>query len=194
MGAVSRVPCDRCDGSGKRAYDTLLEIAPGDDRASRHRHHSYAGGDIPDGAYDNGIERKSFLGHSHPDQSASSDGGLGRQEADWRKNESTRKQSATDPNVWRSTAVDTTAGGGGLPLSLTRTADCAKCGGSGKVPCPRDGSVCPHCSGERFVEETIKASVYIPPGADEGHTEVLRGKGNVDIAGKRKAVGFGGRN
>lgn len=70
-------------------------------------------------------------------------------------------------------------------LSLTRSTDCAKCAGTGRVPSPGIGlGFCTHCAGERFVEETVRFLVLIPPGADDGYTQVRQGKGHVKVAGE----------
>lgn len=72
-------------------------------------------------------------------------------------------------------------------LKLTRTADCAKCSGLGRVPAPQEegkGSYCTHCAGARFVEESVTLRVSIPRGVEEGHIALYRGEGHVDIAGE----------
>lgn len=73
-------------------------------------------------------------------------------------------------------------------LRLTRTADCAGCGGSGMVPTPSaDGGAppfCSRCKGAGFVEEMVDLVLSIPAGVEKGRTEIYRGEGHVDLGGK----------
>lgn len=76
---------------------------------------------------------------------------------------------------------------------LTRTTDCVKCSGLGRVPAPQEegkASYCTHCAGARFVEESVYLRLWLPNGVRNGHTEVYSGEGHVDIVGASPQPNF----
>ena len=62
-------------------------------------------------------------------------------------------------------------------MQTTRT--CSACGGRGKVI----KEPCPDCRGKGKIKKTVKITVKIPEGVDEGQTVVLRGQGESGTNG-----------
>lgn len=168
FGAASFIPCDRCGGLGKRSHHTPL-------------------GNV--GAAPASIS--CGCNHCQTDTATESAGcGDGRSNNSSSRSSDSSRSECLDGEGTRIKGCIADGGKdeGAAPgrLTLTRTADCAKCSGSGKVPAPREGggrSYCTHCAGARFVEESAELSLSIPPGVEMGHTEVYRGKGHVEMAG-----------
>lgn len=175
FGAASFVTCNHCGGSGKRTNDTpLSNVGSSPAGISCVCHHSPTGTTATESA-----------------GSCQGSGDGGSNSSSSRRSTSSGRSGCLDG---RGTPVERGTLDGGKDeadaagrLKLTRTTDCAKCSGSGKVPAPREEEeevlYCTHCAGARFVEESAKQSFPIPPGVVNGHTEVYRGKGHVDIAG-----------
>ncbi|CAM9207942.1 unnamed protein product, partial [Scytosiphon promiscuus] len=163
LGAASFITCDRCSGSGRHTHVTALSNYSVPAAAFPHECHRPDTGTTATGA-----------GVNHGGKNCPGEVGC-------EKDLSFYGCLCGEPN-----------GKGGKDKGrlmegpeLTRTRDCAKCGGSGAVPAPTvDGnaSYCARCAGSRFVEEKAELTLSIPAGVEKGHTEVYRGQGHVEIA------------
>lgn len=62
---------------------------------------------------------------------------------------------------------------------MQTTRPCSACGGKGKII----KEPCPDCHGKGKVRKTVKITVKIPEGVDEGQTIVARGQGESGVNG-----------
>lgn len=188
LGAASFVSCDRCGGSGKRINDVQLTNADDAPTSTSCRAHCrHMGTAVPDDA----DPRRRYGGAQTGDKSGPhfqpNSTGAGRHGGGSKDDCIRNKEDAPD-----GPELDADANAGGL--KLTRTTDCAKCKGSGKVPAPRHGQgggYCPRCAGARLVEEATELVLPIPAGVEKGQTEVYRDKGHVDLAGEKNTIYLG---
>ncbi|CAM9353179.1 unnamed protein product [Ectocarpus sp. 4 AP-2014] len=197
FGAASFIPCDRCDGSGRRIHDISLSSDDTPPRSIPVMEH---------GASACGSSGESGEGDPHTNSTSSAcvshecghrdglGGGIyrgsgchaGHLSCNGKSDPPCHHPEGEDVCVEEAAKDDGSDNGGAAErLRLTRTADCARCGGSGMVPTPSaDGGpplFCSRCSGERFVEETVDLVLSIPAGVENGHTEIYRGEGHVDF-------------
>ncbi|CAB1096684.1 unnamed protein product [Ectocarpus sp. CCAP 1310/34] len=196
-GAASFVPCDRCGGSGRRIHDISLSSEDTSPRSIPVMEHGARGcgssGESGEGDPNTNSTGSACVAHEcgHRDGLG---GGVyrgsgcyaGHVSCNGESDPPCRRPEGEDVCVERAATDDNNDEGGAAErLRLTRTADCARCGGSGMVPTPSaDGGpplFCSRCTGARFVEETVNLVLTIPAGVKNGHTEVYRGEGHVDF-------------
>ncbi|CAM9188408.1 unnamed protein product [Ectocarpus sp. 12 AP-2014] len=196
-GAASFVPCDRCGGSGRRIHDISLSNDDTPPRSIPVMEHGASGCGRSGGSGEGGPHTNSTgsacVSHEcgHRDRLG---GGIhrgggchaGHVSCNGKSYPPCRRPDGEDVCVeGTATDDDNDEGGATDRLRLTRTADCARCGGSGMVPTPStDGGpplFCSRCTGARFVEETVDLVLSIPAGVENGHTEVYLGEGHVDL-------------
>ncbi|CAM9137311.1 unnamed protein product [Ectocarpus fasciculatus] len=198
-GAASFVPCDRCGGSGRRVHHTSLSSDGTPPRSIPVTEHGASGccGNGSSSGSGEGCPHTNSTGSACASHECGRRDGLGgdvHRGSDCPAGHTSCKRTSDPPCrcpegedicvEGAATDDDNNERGATERLRLTRTADCAGCGGSGMVPTPSaDGGshCCPRCTGARFVEETVDLVLSIPAGVEKGHTEVYRGEGHVDL-------------